>query len=168
MIKASSNEMARSTHAPWVCAKSSRYSMSRVSTMPTRRRDLGWKALRSEQRADWRSGRELLARRDGAPAPSFLLAAVARSTGLARRFAEDARDLSLTRYPAPRPQIREGGRTRTDDPPQVGNLRRLPAQLRNHRRTRPGYVLVALTHHPRGDDYLEDLAREVDDVMTRR
>ena len=30
------------------------------------------------------------------------------------------------------------------------------------------YVLVALTHHPRGDDYLEDLAREVDDVMTIR
>jgi beta-lactamase class A len=29
------------------------------------------------------------------------------------------------------------------------------------------YVLVALTHHPRGDDYLEDLAREVDDLMTR-
>ncbi|MEA2344618.1 MAG: hypothetical protein QOF63_2787, partial [Thermoanaerobaculia bacterium] len=23
-------------------------------------------------------------------------------------------------------------------------------------------------HHPRGDDYLEDLAREVDDVMTIR
>ena len=30
------------------------------------------------------------------------------------------------------------------------------------------YVLVALTHHPRGDDYLEDLAREVDDLMARR
>src|SRR6185295_12564059 len=30
------------------------------------------------------------------------------------------------------------------------------------------YVLVALTHHPRGDDYLEDLAREVDDLMMRR
>jgi beta-lactamase class A len=30
------------------------------------------------------------------------------------------------------------------------------------------YVLVALTHHPRGDDYLEDLAREVDDVMIAR
>jgi beta-lactamase class A len=30
------------------------------------------------------------------------------------------------------------------------------------------YVLVALTHHPRGDEYLEDLAREVDDVMTMR
>jgi beta-lactamase class A len=27
------------------------------------------------------------------------------------------------------------------------------------------YVLVALTHHPKGDAYLEDLAREVDDVM---
>jgi beta-lactamase class A len=27
------------------------------------------------------------------------------------------------------------------------------------------YVLVALTHHPRGDDYIEDLAREVDAVM---
>jgi beta-lactamase class A len=30
------------------------------------------------------------------------------------------------------------------------------------------YVLVALTHHPRGDDYLVDLARAVDDVMARR
>ena len=30
------------------------------------------------------------------------------------------------------------------------------------------YVLVALTHHPKGDDYLEDLAREVDDLMARR
>jgi len=30
------------------------------------------------------------------------------------------------------------------------------------------YVLVALTHHPRGDDYLEDLAREVDDLMASR
>jgi beta-lactamase class A len=29
------------------------------------------------------------------------------------------------------------------------------------------YVLVALTHHPKGDEYLEDLAREVDDVMIR-
>lgn len=29
------------------------------------------------------------------------------------------------------------------------------------------YVLVALTHHPKGDEYLEDLAREVDDVMAR-
>jgi beta-lactamase class A len=28
------------------------------------------------------------------------------------------------------------------------------------------YVLVALTHHPHGDDYLVDLARAVDDVMT--
>jgi beta-lactamase class A len=27
------------------------------------------------------------------------------------------------------------------------------------------YVLVALTHHPAGDAYLEDLAREVDDLM---
>jgi beta-lactamase class A len=27
------------------------------------------------------------------------------------------------------------------------------------------YVLVALTHHPKGDAYLEDLAREVDDEM---
>jgi hypothetical protein len=27
------------------------------------------------------------------------------------------------------------------------------------------YVLVALTRHPRGDDYLVDLAREVDGVM---
>jgi beta-lactamase class A len=27
------------------------------------------------------------------------------------------------------------------------------------------YILVALTHHPQGDAYLEDLAREVDDVM---
>jgi len=30
------------------------------------------------------------------------------------------------------------------------------------------YVLVGLTHHPKGDDYLEDLAREVDDLMARR
>ena len=29
------------------------------------------------------------------------------------------------------------------------------------------YVLVALTHHPNGDAYLEDLAREVDDMMRR-
>ena len=29
------------------------------------------------------------------------------------------------------------------------------------------YVLVGLTHHPAGDAYLEDLAREVDDVMGR-
>lgn len=29
------------------------------------------------------------------------------------------------------------------------------------------YVLVALTHHANGDAYLEDLAREVDDVMQR-
>ena len=27
------------------------------------------------------------------------------------------------------------------------------------------YILVALTHHAKGDDYLEDLARAVDDVM---
>jgi beta-lactamase class A len=33
--------------------------------------------------------------------------------------------------------------------------------------TAPGrhYILVALTHHPKGDDYLVDLAREVDEVM---
>ena len=31
-----------------------------------------------------------------------------------------------------------------------------------HRR----YVLVGLTHHPCGDEYLEDLAREIDDVMS--
>jgi len=30
------------------------------------------------------------------------------------------------------------------------------------------YVLVALTHHPKGDEYLEDLAREVDDAMSMR
>jgi beta-lactamase class A len=30
------------------------------------------------------------------------------------------------------------------------------------------YVLVALTHHPKGDAYLEDLARDVDDLMARR
>lgn len=30
------------------------------------------------------------------------------------------------------------------------------------------YVLVALTHHPQGDSYLEDLARAVDDVMTQK
>lgn len=29
------------------------------------------------------------------------------------------------------------------------------------------YVLVALTHHPKGDEYLEDLARAVDDWMKR-
>ena len=29
------------------------------------------------------------------------------------------------------------------------------------------YILVALTHHPRGDDYLEELARRVDDLMQR-
>jgi beta-lactamase class A len=33
--------------------------------------------------------------------------------------------------------------------------------------TAPGrhYILVALTHHPKGDDYLESLAREVDDWL---
>jgi beta-lactamase class A len=33
--------------------------------------------------------------------------------------------------------------------------------------TGPGrhYILVALTHHPRGDEYLEALARAVDDEM---
>jgi beta-lactamase class A len=30
------------------------------------------------------------------------------------------------------------------------------------------YVLVALTHHPEGDTYLEELAREVDAVMSKR
>jgi hypothetical protein len=30
------------------------------------------------------------------------------------------------------------------------------------------YVLVGLTHHPRGDEYLEELAREVDDALTVR
>jgi beta-lactamase class A len=34
--------------------------------------------------------------------------------------------------------------------------------------SRRRYVLVALTHHPQGDAYLEDLAREVDDLMARR
>ena len=29
------------------------------------------------------------------------------------------------------------------------------------------YILVALTHHPKGDDYLVDLAAAVDDLMTR-
>jgi beta-lactamase class A len=29
------------------------------------------------------------------------------------------------------------------------------------------YILVGLTHHPRGDDYLVELARGVDDLMTR-
>lgn len=35
--------------------------------------------------------------------------------------------------------------------------------------TGPGrrYVLVGLTHHPAGDAYLEDLAREVDDVLSQ-
>jgi beta-lactamase class A len=28
------------------------------------------------------------------------------------------------------------------------------------------YILVALTHHARGDEYLEQLAREVDDLMS--
>jgi hypothetical protein len=33
--------------------------------------------------------------------------------------------------------------------------------------TGPGrhYILVALTHHPKGDDYQVDLARAVDDVI---
>ncbi|PWU13924.1 MAG: hypothetical protein C5B50_18250 [Verrucomicrobia bacterium] len=30
------------------------------------------------------------------------------------------------------------------------------------------YILVALTHHPKGDEYLESLARVVDDLMSRR
>jgi beta-lactamase class A len=29
------------------------------------------------------------------------------------------------------------------------------------------YILVALTHHARGDEYLEELARRVDDLMKR-
>ena len=29
------------------------------------------------------------------------------------------------------------------------------------------YILVALTHHPKGDDYLVALAKEIDDVMVR-
>ncbi|MGH7971807.1 MAG: serine hydrolase, partial [Limisphaerales bacterium] len=29
------------------------------------------------------------------------------------------------------------------------------------------YILVALTHHARGDDYLVDLAREVDDMLLK-
>ena len=35
--------------------------------------------------------------------------------------------------------------------------------------TGPGrhYILVALTRHPKGDDYLEDLARAVDDLMQK-
>jgi len=34
--------------------------------------------------------------------------------------------------------------------------------------TGPGrhYVLVVLTHHPRGDEYLVELAAEVDDCLT--
>jgi len=28
------------------------------------------------------------------------------------------------------------------------------------------YILVGLTEHPNGDDYLVDLARSVDDLMT--
>jgi beta-lactamase class A len=33
--------------------------------------------------------------------------------------------------------------------------------------TGPGrhYILVALTHHPKGDEYLEELAKAVDDLM---
>jgi beta-lactamase class A len=36
--------------------------------------------------------------------------------------------------------------------------------------TGPGrhYILVALTHHPKGDEYLFDLARAVDDLMASR
>ena len=30
------------------------------------------------------------------------------------------------------------------------------------------YLLVALTHHAKGDDYLADFARAVDEVMIRR
>jgi len=30
------------------------------------------------------------------------------------------------------------------------------------------YILVALTHHPKGDEYLVDLARSVDDLMAGR
>ena len=35
--------------------------------------------------------------------------------------------------------------------------------------TGPGrhYILVALTHHPKGDEYLEDLARKVDDLVAK-
>jgi beta-lactamase class A len=29
------------------------------------------------------------------------------------------------------------------------------------------YIIVAMTHHPRGDDYLVEFARSVDDLMTR-
>jgi beta-lactamase class A len=36
--------------------------------------------------------------------------------------------------------------------------------------TGPGrhYILVALTHHPKGDDYLELLAAQVDDLLTSK
>ena len=36
--------------------------------------------------------------------------------------------------------------------------------------TAPGrrYILVGLTHHARGDDYLAELARGVDDLMMKR
>ncbi|HLH54787.1 MAG TPA: serine hydrolase, partial [Verrucomicrobiae bacterium] len=30
------------------------------------------------------------------------------------------------------------------------------------------YLLVALTHHPRGDEYLEELARRIDDLQSPR
>ena len=30
------------------------------------------------------------------------------------------------------------------------------------------YILVALTQHPKGDDYLVELARQVDDLITPR
>lgn len=30
------------------------------------------------------------------------------------------------------------------------------------------YILIALTHHPEGDEYLEELAREVDDVLSAK
>ena len=30
------------------------------------------------------------------------------------------------------------------------------------------YILVAMTHHPNGDQYLADLAGAVDDLLARR
>ena len=30
------------------------------------------------------------------------------------------------------------------------------------------YIIAGMTHHPKGDDYLADLAREVDNVLTRK
>ena len=38
---------------------------------------------------------------------------------------------------------------------------------RHHRRPERHYILVALTQHPRGDEYLVELAPQVDDELIR-